>query len=202
MKNRGRYSAKEDLVCFICDFWWLILLVLIIILVLAFKFHGWLSGTGIATVPPSGEIPTSEFLSTPPPLPTPGSTATERDDLSTPESGWSVFRDEKLGYQIEYPKTWFASPLTDSISPAGNAEESVLISNAANNNSPQAHTPDETARMWIVSYEKGQQPLSDWIISNFNWLGGAVNTVQTDGKPALQLDTNLQDNPDLTYYMT
>lgn len=152
----------EDTLCFVCDYWWLILLILFLALAAAFTSKIWLSLLGFTDDPRTEQ-------------PVPSAAA------------WKSFNDPEMGYSIQYPSEWEAS--LPEIKQQNGFTESVILADQKEL-TPQTRQPNEKARVWIVSYPKEGVPLQTWVMTHWNWLDGQMVESTLNGFQALKAKVN------------
>lgn len=113
------------------------------------------------------------------PVSTPISSST-----SSVNSNWKTFSDPMSKYSISYPGDWFSYAFPDS--GTDSFRESVLLSDAEGNTNAQTRTLDETARLWIGSYDLKGQKLQNWITENWKWIRGSLEETTVGGSPAFR----------------
>jgi hypothetical protein len=104
----------ERPVCWLCDFWWVLLLLLVLLATALFTRHIWLPWLGLSNPRSASPIPsppaTPVFASTPEtlmvtstPIPAAVTQATETATVATEAYGYV---NEEGGYALSYPSTW------------------------------------------------------------------------------------------------
>ena len=148
----------EGAVCFVCDYWWLLLLFIILALIAAFTSNIWLPLLGF----PANNSGDPLALATP--------TVSVGSPLPT-EAAWKTFSDPDLGYSIQYPSDWEVN--IPDIKQQDGYTESVILAEHQGITSQTRH-PNENARVWVISYPKGETDLQTWVITRWNWLDGQI----------------------------
>lgn len=204
------HRKNDDFVCFICDYWGAILAVFLIACVLlAYKvWRPWLIGqnSGAQATPSPVVIASMEAKGTPAPAIPPATT----DQTGTPEmigtpvsveeiGDWLTFTDTRLGYSVEYPSAWFATPQDLK---TAEMQDSVLFSDVPGSTNPQARSADENARVWIASYYSDGVEQTQWIIQHFNWISGELTSATASGQPAQAATFAQVDQPNWINQMT
>jgi hypothetical protein len=69
------------------------------------------------------------------------------------------------------------------------------MSDAPGNTSQQTRTADETARVWIASFDIEGQTFRDWVFSNWNWIEGPLVPVRVQESDALRAQFSAPDSP-------
>jgi hypothetical protein len=152
----------EGTVCFVCDYWWLLLLIIFLALVTVFTSNIWSPLLGFPDNPSDEE-----------PLPT--------------ETAWKIFNDPELGYSIQYPSEWEVN-LPD-IKQQDGYIESVILANQKGITS-QTRLSNENARVWVISYPKEDTDFQAWVITHWNWLDGQMEESEKGNYRSLKANVN------------
>lgn len=211
-----KHSGRDDVVCFLCDYAGLLFVAFVVLVILSLT-PLWYSllldkrtGTQAAStttapvitnsvIAPYKSTTPSPFISSETPQPELSPTEAFHDDLPLEETssadvgGWILYEDAVLNFSIEYPVSWYAIPQREQ---SGEGNNRVLFSDAPGNTSLQVRTGEETARVWITSYQRGDQPQAQWIVNRFNWIPGELVPATVDGLPAHTARYILPDNQD------
>lgn len=194
----------EQPTCFLCDWWWAILLAVIVGTTLFLSRGMWIPYFGtqeaastqafIDSTPPSNTATTSATLLTPSP------DVTQAGPSPEPNS-WSIFNDTEIGYTFRYPSNWSISPILSTNSSGD--WESVVLSNGSENPSLQMMTPDETARLSIINYDRNGANQIDWVFSNWSWINGQISeSTVGDNIPALTARFSVPTSSDYIFLIS
>lgn len=151
-------------VCWLCDYWWAILLALLVV-ALAILLRGyWMPVQDFSAIPSATPISTTI-------LPSPTTDSLEQ---------WLHFQG--TSYSLDYPADWYAyHPQTEIRDPSGIVYD-LILSNASGNQNPQEGTPDEKARITIWYVPQPTESIPAWIAQRWAWLGTALEASQLNGK--------------------
>jgi len=152
----------EGTVCFVCDYWWLLLLIIFLALVTVFTSNIWSPLLGFPDNP------------------------NDEEPLQT-ETAWKIFNDPELGYSIQYPSDWEVS-LPD-IKQQDGYIESVILANQKGITS-QTRLTNENARVWVISYPKEETDFQTWVITHWNWLDGQMEESEKGNYRSLKANVN------------
>jgi len=167
----------ERPVCFVCDYWWALLLAIVLALAAYFTRGYWLPLLSPQPVPPLS-VSTPVTNSTPMLVsPTP-----------TPQASWSHLDGD--GYSIDYPPDWFAYQPPSTVSDPSGIHYDLILSDAPGNEDAQSATSDEKARALIWFLPKPEEPLTMWVTAHWAWLDTELIATTLGNKPVLNAALN------------